>query len=116
MKGGEADAVRLLSLAEKEIAAEILPGLSADARYRMRLVLNALKIAGAELRDGGDLNTITLAQLQTVETAPQGDGAETLGAMKLRLQVLLRQGEFDGNQALHRALVIIAEERGRLIR
>lgn len=116
MKGGEADAARLLSLAQREIAEAILPGLSDDARYRMRLVLNALKIAAAELRDDGDCQGTMLAALAALEAAPVDGGAATLETLTEGLQALLRQGALDGDEALHRALVIIAEARCRLTR
>ena len=43
--GGEADGLRLLRLARRELLDNVLPTLEGDARYRARLIANAMKIA-----------------------------------------------------------------------
>lgn len=119
MKGGEVDAERLLQLAVQEISQEILPELSGDARYRTRLVLNALKIANAELRDLGGLEAVKGAQYESVLPSmpeDQGTREDRLAMVERSLQTALRQGEYDGDAALHQSLLVIAEARCCLVR
>lgn len=118
MKAGEVDAERLVQLAVQEIANEILPELSGNARYRTRLVLNALKIAGAELRDGGGLEAIKRAQYTDLRQSSSAEGQgydKTLASVEKALQSSLRSGASDGDAALHRSLLIIAEARRALV-
>lgn len=118
MKGGEVDAQRLIHLAVQEIANEILPEISGDARYRTRLVLNALKIASAELRDGGGLETLkrsAYANLLPSASADRQDPPALLALIEKGLQSALRAGDRDGDAALYRSLLIVAEARRKLV-
>ena len=118
MKGGEVDAKRLIHLAVKEITDEILPEISGDARYRARLVLNALKVAGAELRDGGGLEALKRAEyanLLPALPADRQDPAALLALIEKDLQAALRAGERDGDAALYQSLLIVAEARRGLV-
>ena len=119
MTGGDPDARRLLQLAAKEISEAILPDLSGDARYRLRLVLNALKTASAELRDGPTLEAVRRSQLTALSRlSEQQETKEPVSpeALERRFQAALRRGDHDGDAALYEALAIIAEGRAKLVR
>lgn len=108
MRGREADVARLLSLAGQEITESVMPQLTGDTRYRIRLVLNALRLAGASVADAGKLDDLRFAQLRgAVPAEPTLD----LDALEARLQTSLRAGDLDAEAALYDALVIIAEAR-----
>ncbi|WP_299621209.1 DUF6285 domain-containing protein [Pelagibius sp.] len=118
MKGGEANAAELLRLVEHELANEVLPQLSGDLRYRARLILNAVKIATAELQADRDLSTaikdalgpLTASAIDAPDTSGKG-AADQVQA----LQQMLRQGELDADPQLFEALVCIAEARCKLV-
>ena len=119
MRGGEPDAQRLLQLAAREIAEAILPDLTGDARYRLRLVLNALKTAVAELRDGPGLEAVRRSQLTALMTLSEQQGTQEPvdpEALERGFQAALRRGDHDGDAALYESLVIIAEGRAKLVR
>ncbi len=113
MRGGETDIARLLDLARREIAEAVMPQLTGDARYRGRLVLNALKLAGAAIEDEEKLEALSLEQLQATIAASEPLGIEVLEA---QLQASIRAGDLDASEALYQALVIIAEAQEVLIR
>lgn len=104
-RGGEADAVRLLELARREVLESLVPALDGDVRYRARLVANALKIAVAALRE------------QAREAAGEPVAARDLEAFtagKLAgegLNAAIRAGRFDGDPALYGLLVRLAAAR-----
>lgn len=113
MSDREADIARLLALAGQEITESVMPQLTGDARYRIRLVINALKLAGASIADAGELGRLRLAELRSVmPTEPTLD----LDALEARLQKSLRAGDLDADDALYQALVIIAEARELLVK
>ena len=118
MKGGEVGAERLIQLAAREIEQEILPAVSGAARYRLRLVLNALKIAGRELGRGDAVDAAKKAQLAASlsESSSVEAGEEDLAAGEKALRDAIRGGGHDGDSTLYRSLLRIAEERSRLVR
>lgn len=118
MKGGEVDAERLIGLAAREIEEEILPTVSGSGRYRLRLVLNALKIAGRDLASDGDVAPLKRGELTGLLPAPaSGERArEDLAAVESALRSAIRGGDRDGDPDLYRSLLNIAEARNRLVR
>lgn len=88
--GGESGGARLLELARRELE-ELLPQLSGHQRYRLRLVINAMKIAAHEL-DG-----------QAADATSPVDVPGTVAA--------LRAGRLDGRPELHALLLRLNEER-----
>jgi Domain of unknown function (DUF6285) len=94
MSGGEADGARLLRLARQELLEQILPEVSGEARYRVRLVANAMKIAIEELESGGEPPAEVLEGL----AALAGDGG---AAPPEQLRSALRAGEMDGNRQFY---------------
>lgn len=119
MRGGEPDAQRLLQLAVQEISEAVLPDLSGDARYRLRLVLNAIKTATAELRDGPGLEAVRRSQLTALLALSEPTKAAELvdpEALEQYFQAALRRGDHDGDPALYESLVIIAEARAGMVR
>ena len=118
MKGGEANAVALLRLVEHELASEVLPQLSGDLRYRARLILNAVKIAAAEIQADQSLETVydaALASLSGLMAATPNTSGEGTADQLQALRQRLRQGELDADPQLFEALVSIAEARCRLV-
>lgn len=102
-RGGEPDAARLLDLARAELLNEILPHLEGEARYRARLIANALKIAAGELEAGpGDPEAAALrrALAQAAGLAPE-----------VSLTDALRAGDLDGNPEIHALLVRLTDHR-----
>ena len=118
MKGGEANAAELLRLVEHELASEVLPQLSGDLRYRARLILNALKIAAAEMQTNQDPETVSKAALVSLSgltsDAPDSGGKGAPNQLRA-LQQMLRQGQLDADPRLFEALVSIAEARCKLV-
>ncbi len=109
MNGGEPDARRLLDLARREIQQEILPQVSGEARYRLRLIANALKIAGQELADGaageaaGEKILGDFVRQKGLDSGPAG------------LRAALRGGDLDGDEAFYRLLSDITRRRKDLL-
>lgn len=90
-----------------------MPQLTGDARYRIRLVINALKLAGASIADAGNLDSLRLEELRrAMPTEPAPD----LDALEARLQTSLRAGDLDADEALYRALAVIAEAQELLVK
>jgi hypothetical protein len=100
-RGGEPDAARLLDLARAELLNEILPNLDGDARYRARLIANALKIAAHELESGAAGAAATARDL----AALSGTGSPA------SLREALRAGTLDGDPDLHALLVRLTDRR-----
>jgi hypothetical protein len=119
MSGGEADGVRLLALARRELLETLLPQLDGDARYRARLIANAMKIAAGELEPGATPADETMQRLCAfVETAlagaaaPQGEDPQ---AVLRAIGAALRAGELDGDSKLYDLLgEVTARRRERL--
>jgi hypothetical protein len=104
-QGGEADAARLLELARRELLEGLVPALGGDARYRARLVANALKIAAAGLREAAGEETGEVAAAR---------GLEAFAAGKLAgegLSAAIRAGRLDGDPELYDLLVRLTEGR-----
>lgn len=111
MNGGEADGARLLSLARREIEEQVLPLLSGDARYSARLVLNALTLAEAELRQDLRAEAETGRRLlELLAFEAKAEGSEFRGVER-QIQSEIRQGLRDGDAALHEALLAITTGR-----
>ena len=108
-RGGEPDAARLLELARAELLNEILPNLEGDARYRARLIANALKIARHEMAQDGAAEEAELQRRLAEAAAP------TLAPSYLppdtSLRDALRAGALDGDPDLHALLVRLTDRR-----
>ena len=115
MSGGEADGARLLNLARRELLQEVLPQLSGDARYRARLIANAMKIAAQELVVGAEQDEEVERLLQdfalsAVVEVPdrRPDGA---AATQAAICAALRAGTLDGDSALYGLLAGLSDRR-----
>jgi len=115
MSGGEADGARLLNLARHELLEEVLPQLSGDARYRARLIANAMKIAGQELTAGRDQTEDTERLLRGFAELAIADTPDTTTDGVLPTQkaigAALRAGTLDGNSAFYDLLASLNERR-----
>jgi Domain of unknown function (DUF6285) len=117
--GGEPGGARLLALARRELLDTLLPQLQGAARYRARLIANAMKIAGRELEgegpEGGEiahrLRGLAAAELPGAAEISALDDREVAAA----LCAALRAGRLDGRQDLHDLLERLARARGRLL-
>ena len=103
-RGGEPDAARLLDLARAELLNEILPNLEGDARYRVRLIANALKIAAHELAAGAADQAETARDLAAMSGTGAADAEPSLTDA-------LRSGALDGDPDLHALLVRLTARR-----
>lgn len=115
MSGGEPDGRRLLDLARAELLAALLPELDGEARYRARLIANAMKIAANELaaappREAAAdrLRGFTERALGSAAAGPADDGLTAL-------RDALRSGALDGDAALHELLVQLTAGRRDLL-
>lgn len=116
MSGGQPDGKRLLDLARAELLEGLLPELDGDARYRARLIANALRIAANELaaaprRDDAAAERLRAFAESVLGAAVAGPGGDVAGA----LRNALRSGALDGNPALHELLVGLTEARRALL-
>lgn len=94
-RGGEPGGARLLELARRELE-DLLPQLSGHQRYRLRLVVNAMKIAAHELH--GPAADATAAPVDVPGTV-----------------AALRDGRLDGRPELHTVLLRLnADRRSKL--
>ena len=116
MSGGEADGVRLLRLARRELLEQILPELSGEAGYRARLIANAMKIAAHELEIGPGLAAETRQQLAAFAAA-RTEAGEAQGEADVRAAIrsALRAGGLDGDPALYELLCGLSEKRRRVL-
>ncbi|GAB4363709.1 MAG: hypothetical protein Kow00114_19920 [Kiloniellaceae bacterium] len=111
-RGGEADAHRLLALARRELLESLLPQLDGEARYRARLIANALKIAAGDVETGATMDAATRAGLQAVaEALGSGAAAGSDAALRAALAAAIRAGRLDGDPALFRVLTRLTEAR-----
>ncbi|MGF1594883.1 MAG: DUF6285 domain-containing protein [Kiloniellaceae bacterium] len=101
-RGGEADAARLLELARRELLEGLVPALEGDARYRARLIANALKIAAAGLREEAEGSAAAARDLAAfaARSAPE-EG----------LTAAIRAGRLDGEPELYALLLLLTEGR-----
>lgn len=114
-RGGEPGGARLLALARRELLDVLLPQLQGEARYRARLIANALRLAAAEL-DGEPLERLeALQRLQGLATAVGGTEVSALSGRELEvaLAAALRGGRLDGHQAFYQLLCELTEMRRR---
>ena len=118
MKGGEVDAEKLISLAAREIEEEVLPAVPGSGRYRLRLVLNALKIAARDLASGDSVTALKRGELAgLLPPSLSGETAsDDLATVESALRSAIRNGDHDGDSDLYRSLLNIAEARNRLVR
>jgi hypothetical protein len=115
-RGGEPDAARLLALARAELLNEILPNLEGEARYRARLIANALKIAAHELAAGAADQAQAARELAAfaatlASAALPPEVATGAAAAGPALRDALRAGALDGDAAFHALLVRLTERR-----
>ena len=119
-RGGEPGAARLLDLARAELLNDLLPQLQGDARYRARLIANALKIAGHELESAAADQAETARDLAAFAAAAlpeQGAAAERAPETdpeadpETALRDALRGGALDADAAFHALLVRLTERR-----
>lgn len=114
MSGGQPDGKRLLELARADLLNEILPRLEGDARYRARLIANAMKIAAREIAAGAATGSEEDASRRSTEALTRAL-ADCGLPPESSLRDALRQGAVDGNAALYEALVGLTEARRKLL-
>ena len=114
-RGGEPAAQRLLELARRELLESLLPQLQGDARYRARLIANAMKIAAREVEAGAAVDAETRRLLQEIAGR---SGASLESSSEAALQALLaetiRAGRLDGDAALFEVLSRLTDWRRSL--
>jgi len=119
MSGGEADGVRLLRLARRELLEQVLPELSGEALYRARLIAKAMKIAAQELQTGPGQGAETTQQLATFAQARAGLAGTAVRQGEAdpqeTLRRALRAGTLDGDSALYELLCGLSEQRRRIL-
>lgn len=110
--GGEPDGARLLELARHELLETLVPLLEGDARYRARLIANALKIAGHELGAGTRARAATARALQAYAEIelPAAVGLEDTQLPRM-IAAAIRAGRLDGQAELHNLLLRLTEGR-----
>ncbi len=116
MSGGQPDGKRLLDLARAELLEALLPELDGAARYRGRLIANAMKIAANELAAGAQPEGAAADRLRgfaarALGRAVAGPEDDCLTA----LRDALRSGALDGDAALHELLVRLTAGRRDLL-
>jgi hypothetical protein len=113
--GGEADGVRLLQLARRELLDNVLPALEGDARYRARLIANAMKIAAQEMALGAGDAAATAGALEAFAAA-LGD-APAAGPQEAgkAIRDALRRGVLDGSPELYDLLKGMTRRRRALL-
>src|SRR5512138_98599 len=103
-RGGEPGGARLLALARRELLEAILPQLDGDARYRARLVANAMKFAAGELEEGAGAAAAAAEGLRRTAAGIPGTalrGNPTDAEVAEALCAALREGGFDAHQGLY---------------
>jgi hypothetical protein len=112
VRGGEPAAQRLLELARRELLETLVPLLQGDARYRARLIANAMKIAAREAEAGAAVDAETRRLLQEI-AGRSGAGLEfsSEAALQALLAEAIRAGRLDGDAALFEVLSRLTERR-----
>lgn len=113
--GGEADGVRLLHLARRELLDNVLPTLEGDARYRARLVANAMKIAAQEMALGAGDAAATAGELEAFAAGSGGAPAGSPQEVREAIRDALRSGDLDGSPGLYDLLKRITARRRALL-
>jgi len=110
-RGGEPNGARLLELARRELL-ELMPVLEGEARYRARLIANAMKIARHDLAAGPADTAATMEELRRFAADTLAEPATTeASASAGTLSRAVRAGHLDGDEALHALLVRVTERR-----
>jgi len=104
-RGGEPDARRLLELARREVLETLLPQLDGEARYRARLVANALKIASRDAEAA-----LATAERDEIDRALHA-AAGGAGPLPGDLTGAIRSGRLDGDAAFFEALSRLTDLR-----
>ncbi|MGD1876160.1 MAG: DUF6285 domain-containing protein [Kiloniellaceae bacterium] len=110
-RGGEPGGARLLALARRELLEVLLPQLDGDARYRARLIANAMKIAAEELEAGAPLD----GEAERLLRGFTGKAAGSAAALQVEIAAALRGGKLDGNSDLFDLLTRLTSARRSLI-
>ncbi|GAB4392724.1 MAG: hypothetical protein Tsb0032_09440 [Kiloniellaceae bacterium] len=114
-RGGEPNGARLLTLARAELLRELLPLLEGEARYRAKLIANAMKIAAREMERGEELDKRSGEDIAAFAARaglePRQGAAEAAGAIRNAL----RKGQLDGDSALHDLLCSLTQRRRELL-
>lgn len=113
--GGEPAAQRLLELARRELLETLLPQLQGDARYRARLIANAMKIAAREAEAGAAVDAETRLLLQDI-AGRSGASLESASdaALQASLAEAIRAGRLDGDATMFEVLSRLTERRRSL--
>lgn len=117
MSGGQPDGARLLELARRELLEKVLAEASGETRYRLRLIANAMKIAGNELAAGSAAPAEASEALRAFAGTALRSGPGTLdqATAAAALRDALRSGELDGSAELYALLVDLTAARRRLL-
>jgi hypothetical protein len=113
--GGEPDGIRLLQLARRELLDNVLPTLEGDARYRARLIANAMKIAAQEMALGAGDAAATAGELEAFAAGLGGAPAGGPQEAREAIRDALRSGALDGSPELHDLLNRLAGRRRALL-
>lgn len=116
------DGAMLLDLARRALIADLLPALPEAARYRARMVANAMAIAAREMSDGDGTQRArrrALAGLFDEAPVPAGRGDpepldEALTRLNWWLVAEIRGRRWDGDAHVHALLQDSARARLRL--
>lgn len=118
-EGGEPGGARLLALARRELLEALLPQLDGDARYRARLIANAMKIAARELAGEGPERAEIAHRLRGLAAAVLPGGVEVSALndreVSAALCAALRDGRLDGQPEVHALLERLAQARSSLL-
>lgn len=114
-RGGEPAAQRLLELARRELLETLLPQLQGDARYRARLIANAMKIAAREAEAAAAVDAETRRLLQAI-AGRSGASLESSSdaALEGALAEAIRAGRLDGDATMFEVLSRLTERRRSL--
>ncbi len=112
---GEADGLRLLELARRELLDNVLPTLEGDARYRARLVANAMKIAAQEMARGAPDSAATARDLEAFAAGLDGTPPEGAAEARETIREALRSGGLDGSRELYEVLERMTGRRRALL-
>lgn len=113
--GGEAGGARLLHLARRELLESVLPAVEGDARYRLRLIANAMKVAAREIEAGAAAAEATANDLEAFAGQRLGTAAGGPAAARLAIRDALRDGRLDADAELFRLLEAQVRRRRDLL-